>query len=138
MPKVRTDVEALLQYNIEKVISQSPSFNGVQQLPGMKKLQHNLTEQIVKQIYNVVSDTLQGLLAEDPVFDELVERLVENISKSISSEIQAQQSIEQIESLLTDLLEEIKINYVQRLSEEDVEAILEQTRAIRQGKKPAT
>jgi hypothetical protein len=30
------------------------------------------------------------------------------------------------------LLEEIKINYVERLSEEDLEEVLEQTRAIRQ------
>ncbi|MEY2857052.1 MAG: hypothetical protein RLZZ74_1364, partial [Cyanobacteriota bacterium] len=31
-----------------------------------------------------------------------------------------------------DLLEEIKINYVERLSQEDIEDILEQTRSLRQ------
>ncbi|GBF78647.1 flavoprotein [Aphanothece sacrum FPU1] len=44
-------------------------------------------------------------------------------------------SMEQIESLLTDFLEEIKLNYVQSLSQEDVEDILEQTRALRQSAK---
>ncbi|WP_172957487.1 hypothetical protein [Aphanothece sacrum] len=43
--------------------------------------------------------------------------------------------MEQIESLLTDFLEEIKLNYVQSLSQEDVEDILEQTRALRQSAK---
>jgi len=36
-----------------------------------------------------------------------------------------------IEILLVDLLEEIKINYVERLSQEDIEDILEQTRSLR-------
>ena len=48
------------------------------------------------------------------------------------SEIRAKESIEKVESLLSDLLEEIKINYVEHLSSEDIEEILEQTRAIRQ------
>ncbi|MGK7877920.1 MAG: hypothetical protein AB4426_32820 [Xenococcaceae cyanobacterium] len=132
LPKIRPDVEALLQYNIEKVLKQSPAYQGIQQLPGVESLQTNLTEQLVKQIYQVFSDTLNSLLEEDPVFDELLERLMENISQTMGSEIQAKQSLERMESLLNDLLEEIKINYVERLSEEDVEEILEQTRALRQ------
>jgi len=44
----------------------------------------------------------------------------------------AKQRIQKIESLLSDLLEEVKVNYVQKLSEEDVEKLLEETRALRQ------
>lgn len=54
----------------------------------------------------------------------------------MDSEIQAQESIKRIESLLVALLEEIKINYVKRLSAEDVEEILEQTRVLRQRNLP--
>ena len=50
----------------------------------------------------------------------------------MGSEIQAQESIKEIESLLVTMLEEIKINYVKRLSAEDMEEILEQTRMLRQ------
>lgn len=58
---------------------------------------------------------------------------MEKFSKSLGTELQAEHSIDQIESLLNDLLEEIKINYVQNLSQENIENILEQTRALRQG-----
>ncbi|NES80901.1 MAG: hypothetical protein F6K10_05565 [Moorea sp. SIO2B7] len=40
--------------------------------------------------------------------------------------------------MLTALLEEIKINYVERLSQEDVEEILEQIRALHQAAKTTT
>ncbi|MEM7596023.1 MAG: hypothetical protein AAF383_31725, partial [Cyanobacteria bacterium P01_A01_bin.83] len=59
------------------------------------------------------------------------ESLMSNVGKSFSSELQAQQSMNKIELLLVDLLEEIKINYVERLSQEDIEDILEQTRSLR-------
>ena len=100
-------------------------------------MQSQLTERLVSQLYQGLSVGLQGLLIEDPDFDRLLEKLVEKFSKSLGSELQAEHSIEQIESLLNDLLEEIKINYIQNLSQENIENILEQTRALRQ-EKPLT
>ena len=132
MPKIRPDIEALLQYTVEKVLNNAPGYQGIKQLPGMEQLQTNLTKELVKRIYEIFSQTLQAALKEDPTFDELLERLGSNFTKSIGSQMQAKQSLDKMESLLNDLLEEIKINYVERLSQEDVEEILEQTRAIRQ------
>ena len=57
--------------------------------------------------------------------------MIENIGKTFSSELKAQRSMNKIELLIVDLLEEIKINYVERLSQEDIEDILEQTRRLR-------
>ena len=131
MPKVRPDAEALLQYSIGKVVDESPAYQGLQNLPGVKELKTNLTEQLVKQIYQVLQDTLKVAIAEDKVFDELLEKLGTNFSKSINSEIQAKQSIEKMEFLLVALLEEVKINYVESLTEEDIEQILEQKRLLR-------
>jgi hypothetical protein len=132
LPKIRPDLEALLQYNIKKAIAQSPAYRNIRHLPGVERLQTNLIEQLTKQIYQALWDTITSLLKEDPVFDKLLEHLVTNFSKIVSSEIKTEQSLEKIESLLIDLLEEIKINYIQRLSQQDIEKILEQTRTIRQ------
>lgn len=131
IPKIRIDIEALLNHNFNKLIRESPVYQQMQILPGIDDFQKNLTEQITKQIYQIVHTTLSNLIEEDPVFDKLLEKLVANFSNAISSEIQAKQSIDQIESLLVDLLEEIKINYLSRLSEEDLDDILEQTRMLR-------
>jgi hypothetical protein len=132
LPKLQPDIEALLQYNIQKAIAQTPAYQNLRYLPGMERLQTNLSEQLTKQIYQGLSSTITALLKDDPVFNRLLERLITNFSRIVSSEFQAENSFKKIESLLIDLLEEIKINYIQRLSQEDIETILEQTRAIRQ------
>ena len=132
LPAIRPDVEALLQYNIEKVLHQSPLYGGLRRFPGVEQLETNLTAQLVKQIYQTAYGALDGALQEDPVANKLWGRLAAHFSEAIRTELQAKQSLTQIEDLLTDLLEEVKINYVERLSQEDVEEILEQTRALRQ------
>ncbi|ACB52921.1 unknown [Crocosphaera subtropica ATCC 51142] len=133
MPEIRPEAEAFLRYNVDKALTQTPAYRGLENVPGVKVMQHQLTERLVSQLYQGLSVGLQGLLIEDPEFDLLLEKLVEKFSNSLGTELQAEHSIDQIESLLNDLLEEIKINYVQNLSQENIENILEQTRALRQG-----
>ena len=137
IPEIRTEAEEFLRYNVDKALTQTPAYQGLENVPGVKAMQSQLTERLVSQLYQGLSVGLQGLLIEDPDFDRLLEKLVEKFSKSLGSELQAEHSIEQIESLLNDLLEEIKINYIQNLSQENIENILEQTRALRQ-EKPLT
>jgi hypothetical protein len=132
LPAIQPEVETLLQYSIEKALKQSPAYRGVKMLPGGDRTIASISHQLVSQSYSAFSSTLQAALAEDKQFDRLVESLISNVGKSVSSELQAQQSMTKIELLLVDLLEEIKINYVERLSQEDIEDILEQTRSLRQ------
>jgi hypothetical protein len=132
LPKIKPEAEALLQYSVEKVIKQTPAYQGIKFLPGSDRALDNLTEQMVKQVYQTFADALGAALEEDKKFNQLLESLLTNLTQSLSSEIKAKQSLDKIELLLIDLLEEIKINYVERLSTEDVEEILEQTRALRQ------
>lgn len=132
LPAIQPEVETLLQYSIEKSLKQSPAYQGIKMLPGGDRTILSISHQLVSQTYSAFSSTLQAALAEDKQFDRLLESLISNIGKSVSSELQAQQSMTKIELLLVDLLEEIKINYVERLSQEDIEDILEQTRSLRQ------
>ena len=132
LPAIQPEAEALLQYSVDKTLRQSPAYRGLKMLPGGDRTIANLSQQLVSQTYGAFSSTLQAVVAEDKQFDRLVESLIANVGKSFSNELQAQQSMNKIELLLVDLLEEIKINYVERLSQEDIEDILEQTRRLRQ------
>lgn len=131
LPQIQPEAEALLQYSLEKAIQQSPAYQGVRFLPGGKTAVSNLTKQLVTQTYQGFTAALKAALEEDQKFEQLLESLFTNVNQSFVSEIKAQQSLNKIEILLVDLLEEIKINYVERLSTEDVEQILEQTRSIK-------
>ena len=44
----------------------------------------------------------------------------------------AKRSFSTIETLLTELMEEVKINYVTQLSQTDIDRIVEESRALRQ------
>lgn len=131
LPAIQPEAESLLQYSVDKALRQSPAYRGIKLLPGGDRTITTLSHQLVSQTYSAFSTALQAALAEDEQFDRLLESLVSNIGKSVSNELQAQQSMNKIELLLIDLLEEIKINYVERLSQEDIEEILEQTRSLR-------
>ena len=131
LPAIQPEAETLLRYSVDKALRQSSAYRGIKLLPGGERTISALSHQLVSQSYNAFSSALQAALAEDEQFDRLLESLITNIGKSFSSELQAQQSMNKIELLLVDLLEEIKINYVERLSQEDIEDILEQTRSLR-------
>jgi hypothetical protein len=129
LPKVQPQIIAILQHNIDSAFNQSPIYRNFGNLPGFGQMQNQLSKQLATQIatnlyHAVVSAT------EDPVSAKLSSELVKRFSESLTSEIQKKQVLGEIQSLLIDFLEEIKINYVQQLSEEEVEQILEQTRNL--------
>jgi len=132
LPEVTPDLEALLNYSVEKTLKLNPGYGGVAQLPGLESLQKNLTEKLVKQTVKVVSDTLNSLASEDKELERLLEKITKNFTQTIGDQLITQQSLEKIEALLVDMLEEIKINYVVKLSRENMDNVFEETRVLQQ------
>ncbi|MEB3311546.1 MAG: hypothetical protein VKJ02_15070 [Snowella sp.] len=132
LPQIQPDVEKFLIYNIDQVLRQSKPYQQLQLLPGVRSLQAQVMTQLIGQIYERTLEVLQSFLQEDPVFDELLENLVVNLSQTTNKEMKAGKSLDNIENLLTDLLEEVKINYVNELSQTDIDRIIEETRILRQ------
>ena len=132
LPQIQPDVEKFLIYNIEQILSQSTPYQQLQVLPGVRSLQTQMMNQIIGQLYERILEALQSLLKQDPVFDELLENLVENLRQTTHREMTAKQSFSTIETLLTELMEEVKINYVKELSQTDIDRIVEESRALRQ------
>ena len=132
LPKLKPDFEAILQYKIEGIFTKVPAYQGLQKLPGVQLLENQLAGQISSQICQTLLDVLTDLVKEDADFEQLLNQLIEQFRQTMTTELQAKQSFEQIEYLLGALLEEIKVNYVQRLSHKDIEEIVEQARILRQ------
>lgn len=57
---------------------------------------------------------------------------MQHFSQALAEQVQKKHTIERIRVLLCDFLEEVKLNYVKRLAQEDVEQVMEQTRLLRQ------
>ena len=132
LPKIQPEIIALLQHNIDSALNQSPIYSNFGYLPGIGQMQNQLSEQLATQIATNLYHALVSA-TEDPVSAKLSGQLVKGFSKSLTDEIQKKQVLSEIQSLLIDFLEELKLNYIQNLSEEDLEQILEQTRKLPPG-----
>ncbi|WP_414569197.1 hypothetical protein [Nostoc sp. CCY 9925] len=130
LPEIQPAIVAILRHNIETVIDQVPIYRNLQNLPGVGQAQTQLSEQLATQITTNLYKTLVSAV-EDPVAAKLTSQLVQSFSEALTGQIKEKHLLTEIESLLSDFLEEIKLNYVQRLSQEDIEQIIEQTRQLR-------
>ncbi|MEH1919824.1 hypothetical protein [Nostoc sp.] len=130
LPDIQPAIVAILRHNIETVLHQVPVYRNLQNLPGVGQAQTQLSEQLATQITTNLYKTLVNAV-EDPVGAKLTSQLVESFTKVLGSQIKERHVLSEIQSLLFDFLEEIKLNYVQRLSQEDIDQIIEQTRKLR-------
>lgn len=132
LPELTPDLEALLNYSVEKTLKLNPAYASVTQLPGLERLQKNLTEKMVKQTVQIFADTLNSFASEDKELEKLLDKVVNNFTQAIGEQLTAKKSLTQIEHLLVAMLEEIKLNYVLKLLKEDQEQIFEKTRVLQQ------
>lgn len=132
LPEIRSEVEDLLNYIIIKSISDSPAYQHIAHLPGFKNFPEKLSYPISSQLYQVLLDTIQKLLQSDPVFDQYLEKVINKSGQTLTLSVGAKHNLEVVESLLLDFIEEVKVNYIRKLSDEEVEALLDETRALRQ------
>ncbi|MTJ47370.1 hypothetical protein [Dolichospermum sp. UHCC 0259] len=130
LPKIQPEVNAILCHSIAIACQQLPGYSNILMLPGLGKAQTQISEQLATQITNNIYAALSSTI-KDPVAAKLSTQLMEKFTASFSSEMQQKQVLVEIQSLLNDFLEEVKINYIQRLSQEDIDKILEETRKMR-------
>ncbi|NJM70348.1 MAG: hypothetical protein HC862_09025 [Scytonema sp. RU_4_4] len=130
LPKIQPEVAAVLRHNIESIIRQAPIYRNLQSLPGLNAMQTQLSEQLATQITTHLYSAVVSA-TEDPVGAKLSSQLVQRFSEALGTQMQEKHVLLEIQNLLIDFLEEIKLNYVQRLSQEDMWKVLEQTKQLR-------
>ncbi len=110
IPKVQPDLEAIFRHLFNKALLESPAYRNLKMLPGIGELPAQAIDRVVKEISGSIYTALTKIL-EDPDSGKLSRRLAENLTQSIGDEMQRGQTVIKIESLLYDLLEEVKATY---------------------------
>ena len=131
LPKIKPDLEALLRHNLEAILSQSPAYQGLKAVPMLGDLPRQVNERLVADVTDGAYSAIVAML-EDKAGVELVSQLLKNFGQALTSEVTDQRSLQEVQSLISDLIEEVKVNYVRRWSSEDVEGVLEEARQVRQ------
>ncbi|MDJ1175582.1 hypothetical protein [Roseofilum capinflatum] len=138
LPTLQPQIQQIINHNIEQVAEATPFYQNVKSIPALSQYPHQLSQQISEQLSRLIAEGSQNLyeaIKNDQVGAELMSQLAESFGKSLSAELQQKHTTQELESLVNDFLEEFKINYVQRLGEEDIENILEETKRLEKGKK---
>jgi hypothetical protein len=129
IPKLKPEIEEILSNNIGNTLQASPVYQGIQSIPGLQDWPDHLTRQLTSEITKTTYDALTHAL-QDSAGNELNQKLIQKLVTTFREEIQRDNTVEELEYLLTVMLEEVKINYVKRLPEEDIEELEEQAYKI--------
>ncbi|HIK37886.1 MAG: hypothetical protein N3D76_01440 [Geminocystis sp.] len=135
LPQIRSEVEALLAYILEKTLKESPIYNNIIFLNDGEKIVKEISQKTAAAVYRALGETLNKLREEDKVFEQHLTKIFGKIGDTINLRPRAKQDINKIEGLLVALLEEVKVNYIMSLAAEDIESILDEKRALLSGTK---
>jgi hypothetical protein len=110
IPKIQPDLEALFRHLLQKALAESPAYRNLKLLPGIGELPAQAIDRVVKEASTSIYTALTKVIA-DPDSGKLSQRLLEHLTQAVGDEMNRGQTILTIESLLYDLIEEIKVTY---------------------------
>ena len=125
LPKIQPDIAALIHHTIQSTLYETPVIRQLQHFPGLNQLPDQLIEQLATNLTKSTYQTLVKAL-EDPVGAEVTARLTKNFREALEHELQKRHNLQELEQLLVDMLEEIKINYVKNIAEGGIEKTVEE------------
>ena len=121
LPEIQPQLEAFLTYHVEKSLQNIKIYRGLQRLPLLKilpnKISQNLAIRLTRAIAYGPEKAYQNKINQakeisDPVAEKLREQLITSFRSNLMIALQRENTITEIENLITDWLEEIKINYL--------------------------
>lgn len=129
LPKVKPELEALLQHSVTAVLNSSPAYAGLTRLPGMQDWSSQLTQRLVSELTEGGYQALTASL-EDEVGADLFKQLIVQFGNTFQTEIQRDEVLDELRSLSVAFLDEVKVNYVKRVEAEDIESLQERKKQL--------
>jgi len=126
LPSIRPEIEALIRYSVDCVLEQSSIYRNLSQVPGFKDIPDQIGSRLVSDLTQTTYDSLTTAL-EKPEGLQLTRNLLHRFNTTVRTEVYETGTLGTIENLVVELLEELKVNYIQKLSEQDLEALREET-----------
>ncbi|MBE9066650.1 hypothetical protein IQ260_08285 [Leptolyngbya cf. ectocarpi LEGE 11479] len=120
LPEIKPDIDAVLSHTVTGALAQAPAYQGLKLLPGFTNISTQITQQISAEVSKNLYSALQQALADEQGA-ALMTKLIDSFGKNLRNEMRQGNTLDELQTLLDDLLEEVKVNYVERIAEHDVE-----------------
>ncbi|MBO0347568.1 hypothetical protein J0895_00275 [Phormidium pseudopriestleyi FRX01] len=135
LPQIKPELEAVLHHSIESAFKESGIYQSLKALPGLGNLPRDFTEQMASNLAQTTVTVLETSYA-DVEGRVLFERLSKEFNQAFRKALGDHQTQEEIQILLTDFLEELKLNYVVKSTHSDPEATLAEIENLYQLEEP--
>lgn len=112
LPQVQPDLEELLHHNLETTIKQSDFYQILQNFSPINILPTEMTEQLANYLAKTAVDVV-ATTYEDDKGRKILDNFSQEFNQSLRRELQDEKTLGELQSLLSDLLEEVKLNYIQ-------------------------
>ncbi|PZV12843.1 MAG: hypothetical protein DCF20_16820 [Pseudanabaena sp.] len=129
LPEIHDDLEAWLQYQVEQAMHKSSLYKKLERIPLLRRLPNKIKDNLVNQIVTAITESPKKSYeashngVPDVVGEELQKRLVKSFSSKLQTELKQEHTLEEIESLLSYLLEEIKVNFLNRPADDNLKKL---------------
>lgn len=131
LPQLQPDVERVIFHALCQALNEVPFYQQLQNLPGMTALPQGVAQQVSQGLTQTSQSALTKVLNDhdgQDIFDQLSGHFLE----ALRLELQDQQTLTEIQTLLTDFLEEMKLTILNRLEDQDTEKLAVEVDQLRQ------
>lgn len=129
VPTVRPEIEDLLRHSLERALTSTELYESLRGVPGLNALPDSALDSVANYLAQATCTVLEESYA-DREGQLLIDRLSQNFRQALRQELQDKAASQEIQVMLIDLLEEIKVNYVQGAEQRDPEQMMNQVDSI--------
>ncbi|MCT7950803.1 hypothetical protein NG798_13470 [Ancylothrix sp. C2] len=131
LPKVQPNLEALMHHSIESAFKQSNLYQGLQKIPALGVLPREVIEQTANYLAGAAVDVVASSYS-DTQAKQILDQLTRDFSAELRRQLRDTKTLSEIENLLSDWLEELKLNYLVHSGVSDTEDSLAEAEVLRQ------
>jgi hypothetical protein len=125
LPQIKPELDGVVNQSVQKAMGMVPGYESFRHITGIGGIPNQLTQVMVAEVSQNLYQALQKSLASSPE-NPAMQALLTKFAATLRTEIQQDGTLEELETMSLALLEEVKINYVKRLSQEDYDMLQEQ------------
>lgn len=131
LPKVQPNLEALMHHSIESAFKQSDFYQGLQKIPALGVLPREVIEQTASYLAGAAVDVVSSSYSDGEA-KKILDQLTRDFSSELSRQLRDTKTLSEIENLLSDWLEELKLNYLVHSGVSETEDSLAEAEVLRQ------
>ena len=129
LPQVQPDLEDLLRHSLKGALKESEVYQTIKAIPGIA----NLPKEAIEQLADYLAQAAYGVLINSYTDTEgkiMFDRLSDNFALTLKEQLQDRATQAEIQVLLSDLLEEWKLNYVKNSDQRNPKETLAEAEKI--------